>query len=381
MGNSRITHVITGLETGGAEMMLLKLIRESRDRIDHSVISLRGVGPVGERLVTEGVPVRALDLAGPRDALLVLPRLAVALKRSQPDLVQGWMYHGNLAASLGSLFSGNPWPTAWSIRCTIGNFRDELSATRSIFSATWALSRHPRAIIYNSAEARREHERAGYPANAGSVIPNGFDLVRFTPDSAVRAAERARIGVAKDQILIGLVARLHLMKDPGNFVAAADQIAREFPQTVFLIAGRGMPSLCEQVPALQPLAVALGPRLILLPEIAEVTPLLNALDIFALTSSYGEGFPNALGEAMAMALPAIATDVGDSAAVLGDFGLVVPPRQSAATAGAMRLLLEMNCSDRNSLGQKARARVIEHYSIQAVAARYENAWNSMAGKA
>jgi glycosyltransferase involved in cell wall biosynthesis len=377
----RLTHVISGLGIGGAETMLLKLIRASRARIAHTVIALRDWGPMGDLIAAEDVAVSAYGLSGPGSALAALPRFRATLKLSKPNLIQGWMYHGNLATSLGARLSGLNCPTAWSVRCTIGDFKDERSATRSMFLTTRLFADQPRAIIYNSVEAQREHEAAGYPASTGLVIPNGFDLASFTPDPAVRQSQRRQLGFRESDVVFGLVARLHPMKDPGNFLAAAAVVAREHTHARFVIAGRDMPRVAEEIESTRTFLAALGSRLTVLPELSNVVSLLNALDVFALTSSYGEGFPNALGEAMTMSLPAIVTAVGDGATVLGDCGIVVRPRQVTETADAMRRMLAMGEDHRRALGQKARARINDLYSIQAVAARYEATWATLARKA
>ena len=372
----RLTHVISGLSVGGAETMLLKLIRASRDRITHTVFALRDRGPIGDLIEAEGISVNAYDLSGIASALAASPKFCKALKLSEPDLIQGWMYHGNLAASLGVRMGGLSCPTSWSIRCTIGNFGTDLSATRSLFAATRLFSNQPRAIIYNSLEARGEHEIAGYPESTGIVIPNGFDLASFRPDPTVRDAERRRLGFTEDNIVFGLVARLHPMKDPGNFLAAASMIAERCPQARFVLAGRDMPRVGEVLDSTRALLAALGSRLTILPELSDVVPLFNALDVFALTSCYGEGFPNVLGEAMTMALPTIATDVGDSVEIMGNCGIPVRPREIAETAAAMRRMLTMDRDERLALGKRARARINEFYSIQAVTARYEAVWTA-----
>jgi glycosyltransferase involved in cell wall biosynthesis len=115
----------------------------------------------------------------------------------------------------------------------------------------------------------------------------------------------------------------------------------------------------------------LGPR----DDIARVMP---AFDLLTLTSSYGEGFPNVVGEAMACGVPCVVTDVGDSAALVGDAGDVVPPRQPAALADAWRRLLTEPVHERRARGERARARIMREFSLPAIVRRYEALYERIA---
>jgi glycosyltransferase involved in cell wall biosynthesis len=109
------------------------------------------------------------------------------------------------------------------------------------------------------------------------------------------------------------------------------------------------------------------------------TPALNAaLDMAVSASSYGEGFPNVLGEAMACGAPCVTTDVGDSALVVGDAGRVVKPNDPEALADAINDLLSLPASARQQLGAAARARIEAHFSLASVARQYAELYASLA---
>jgi glycosyltransferase involved in cell wall biosynthesis len=300
--------------------------------------------------------------------------LRTVLAGTRPDVVQGWMYHGNLAA----LAAPSRTPVVWNIRQSIGQLRREKAATAAVILAGAMLSRRPRAIVYNSAVSAREHESLGYRDDRTRLIPNGFDLERFRPESAARARLRASLGIPADALVVGLLGRFHPMKDHANFLAALGRVLPGTPSLHAVLAGRGL------VPGNAALMGLLPPgaeraRVHLLGEVADVPGLAAGLDVLCLSSGDGEGFPNVVGEAMACEVPCVVTDSGDAAAVVGDTGLVVPRADTAALAAALADMLGRSPEARAELGRAARRRVSERFSIASIAAQYEALYGEVRG--
>ena len=373
-------HVITGLTTGGAETMLLKLLSAASENMEHVVVSLGDEGTIGPRITALGVPVHCLGLKrnapNPFKALSIL-RLA---RRIDPQLIQGWMYHGNLMASMAA--SGLPKtksreqvPVLWNIRQTVYDLRNERWLTAKLIRLGAHFSARPAAIIYNSQTSAGQHETLGYRAGKRVIIPNGFDGQVLRPDDAARKAVRAELGVADDNILIGLVARYHPMKDHAGFLRAAAMVAQDHPQVRFALAGTGVsakqPQLAEGLKQ-----NGLQDRVTLLGERSDIPRLNNGFDISCSASAWGEGFSNAIGEAMACGVPCAVTDVGDSAYLVGDTGLVVPPREPQALANVIVRLIDTGSVGRRQLGAKARKRIETEYSLRAIVQRYENLYRT-----
>ena len=355
-------------------MMLLKLVCETQGAIQHSVISLRCRGTIGPQIEAVGGQVIALDLHGPLQSLMGLLRLRALLRQLQPDLLQGWMHHGNVAATLGSLLSGRRLPVAWSIRCTIDIFRERLR-TKLLVRASPLLSGNVGLIIYNSAPAQAQHEAIGY-AKRGIVLGNGFDTAKLSPDAAVRDSMRRQYGIAEDQTVIGYVGRLAPIKDLPTLFAAMAKVARERSDAAFVAIGRELPESAALLPQTRADIEALGDRLILLPEQTDVRPFYRMFDLFVLSSS-AEGFPNVIGEAMACALPCVATDAGDCRAIIADTGRVVPIRAPDALAAALLELLGLAPQARAEMGTQARARIEKDFSIGSIARAYEAGWRRL----
>lgn len=354
--------------------MLLKLIRETQPRVQHSVISLKGRGTVGSQIEAAGARVISLNLSSVWQSVLALFRLRTLLGELQPDLIQGWMHHGNVASSAAKLLWGSRIPVAWSIRCTINIFEERLR-TKLLVRASPALSAAAELIIYNSTPARTQHEAIGY-AKRGIVLGNGFDVRPAVADASLRKDMRRKFAIPEDRVVIGYVGRLARIKDLPTFFAAMAQLARMRPEITIMAIGRDLPRAPALVPEIRPDVEALGDRLLLLPEQTDILPFYRMLDVFVL-SSLAEGFPNVIGEAMACGVPCVSTDAGDCRTIIGDTGRVVPIRTPSALADAICGLLDLTPQTRAEIGLHARRRIEGNFSIGSIARAYETEWRRL----
>ena len=250
--------------------------------------------------------------------------MAGEIRRFRPDVVQTWMYHSDLIGGLAALLAGRP-PVIWGIRNAGLDPASSKWTTRRTRDLCALLSdRLPARIVSCSERGTQDHVRAGYSASRMVFIPNGFDLERFEPRPGHRDEFRREIDVPADAALVGMVARFHPAKDFPNFARAAAQAARDRPETWFVLCGDGVTSENQELTTWLREAGVLG-RTRLLGRRNDVARVLSALDVFTLSSAT-EGFPNALGEAMAAGLPCVTTDAGDCSSILGDAGIVVAPR-------------------------------------------------------
>ena len=372
----RILHIITGLGRGGAETMLAKLSLGG-GRHEHEVVSLGEIGPIGGQLASEGVSVHALRMGGVAGGIAALPRLVRLVRASRPQIVQGWMNHGNLAATAAHAMAGDGAPAlVWNIRQSLSAPGCDGWLTNRIIRANARLSHRPARILYNSVAGAVDHEAIGYRSEKRRIIPNGFDIDRFLPSPAARATTRRALGVADEDVLIGLVARVDPWKNHAGFLAAAAELRREGRAPRFLLAGKGASS--DNRDLLDLVARhGLKDHVLLLGERTDVPALTAALDIACIVS-HGEGFPNALGEAMACGVPCVVTDVGDCRAIVGDAGIVCASGSAVDIAAAMARLVDAGGEKRAELGRQARARIERHYSLQAVVAQYDALYEEVA---
>jgi len=351
-------------------MMLYKLLSElDRRRFASTVISMTELGTTGRRIAELGIPVRLLGIDAKSPGPGGLLRLVALLEREEPDILQTWLYDADLLGYLASRLRPRS-ALLWNIRCTPRereNHARHHFLTRTILPT---LSSRPHAIIVNSEAGKRLHSALGYRPARWAVIPNGFDLDLFRPSEGARRDVRLELGLPIHTPLIGLLARYDPMKDHATFVEAARLFATLRPDVRFLLAGRDVnghnPELARLVAE-----AGLGRSLYLLGERSDVPRFAAALDVLALTSAYGEGFPNVVGEAMASGVPCAVTAVGDSAEIVGGTGRIVPPRDPVALAEAWREILHLSPDARRALGLAARTRIGELFSLSVVARRYE----------
>lgn len=374
----RVAHLITDLSVGGAEMMLLRLVEKMDERSFSSlVISLTDIGPVGESIRKLGIPVEALGMQFGRPSPIAIAKLVGLLRSFGPQVVQSWLYHSDLLATLATGLSRKP-GLLWNLRCSDMDLTRYSRLTRWVVGACARLSHVPDVVVSNSDAGRRYHTGLGYRPKRWEVIPNGFDLDRFRPDLVARARLRAELGVPAEALLVGLVARHDPMKDHETFLRAAAQLRRSHSEVHFVLCGT---RVTMENPALSGWVRDLGLEgaAHLLGERHDVPVLTAALDI-ACSSSISEGFPTAVGEAMACGVPCVVTDAGDSAALLGDAGRVVPARDPASLAKAIDGLVALGPPGRGEMGVLGRDRIERRYSLPAVVSRYEKLYREIALK-
>jgi glycosyltransferase involved in cell wall biosynthesis len=250
----------------------------------------------------------------------------------------------------------------WSIRCSALDLNRYGVGLRAVVNACTLLSRRPDLVTANSAAGLASHLHIGYRPRRAEVTLNGIDVDEFKPDAAARRAVRTELGIPDDAIVLAHVARVDQMKDHGSFLAAM----AELPELHALLIGAGT----ENLPASRNI-FRLGRR-------HDVARLTAAADFVVSSSSFGEGFSNALAEGMACGLPAIATDVGDAALIVGDHGLIVPPGKPVALAAAIRTLAREPAEAHAERRARARARIVENFAMSRAVARYAALYASLA---
>ena len=368
--------MITGLQCGGAETVLARLVLETCSEFDHIVVVLRDEAYFGPVLRARGIAVHALDIGHRRGMFGGMSALVRIIRRERPEIVHTWMYHADLLGGLAARLAGVP-SVVWGIRNT--NL-DVAAIGRSARFAAWACarlsSRVPHIITCNSYEAECVHTAFGYRAARFRIIPNGCDIERFRPDPAVREATRAVFAVAPCEVLIGMVARWDTQKDHANLLNAMGRVAKQRQDVRLLLAGAGMDwanaQLVEGVRA-----AGLDGRVILAGQRDDVPAIMNALDLHVL-SSLGEAFPNVVAEAMSCGTPCVVTDVGDAARIVGDTGWIVRPRDSLALATAIEIaLVALEKYGRQALGNRCRTLIVENFVMTRMTEAYAGLWREL----
>ena len=372
----RIVHIIVGLDVGGAELMLkrLALSFQEHPRYEHCVISLTSIGTVGEQLRNAGIEVRSLGMSSFAALPVTIWRLFLLIRSLRPAVVQTWMYHADFLGGWVGRFLGCK--VVWGIRST--------GIPQRWDSLTWWLVRFnaicshflPHNIICCAESAKQAHTAIGFASRKMVVIPNGYDFSDFSFNSADRELVRKRLGFKPSDIVIGVVGRFDALKDFQNFIVAAKFTALECPEVKFLMVGRGLESgnliLREWIAA-----EGLDEKFSLVGQQAHIPSYLSAMDLFCLSSKM-EAFPNVVVEAMAIGLPCVVTNAGDAAAIVGEWGWVIPVKNPIALSRGLVQACLLSASERLSVGEKGAQQVRAKYDIDTIRRQYESLYGELA---
>lgn len=357
----KVLFLTLSLNHGGAERQLVILAKGLHKRgHEVSVAVFNPNGPFEKDLKESGIPVITLNMCRRWDIIHAISHLITVLRFQKPDILHSYLGGPNILTILLKVVLPSNTRIVWGIRASNVNLREYSLIDRVTYYLERVLSGFSDHIIVNSSSGLEYASQKGFPRGKMVVIQNGIDTDRYFIDRSAGKKIRAEWGIKDHETLIGLVGRLDPMKDHPVFLKAASFIARDKKDIRFVCIGNGTESYRFK---LLSLSKALGlDRIMLWTGSRDDMPAVyNAMDIIVSSSAYGEGFPNVIGEAMACGVPCVVTDVGDSAYVVGDTGIVVSPRDPDALAGGMKNLLD---SDLTALGLKARQRVVENFNLE-----------------
>jgi glycosyltransferase involved in cell wall biosynthesis len=354
----RLFFLIRSLEAGGAERQLIELMRGlDKQRFSVAVATFYDGGAFRSEVeAIEGVRLYSLGKRTRWDLAGFFYRLLGLIRREQSDIIYGQLWTANVVALAAGRLSRKR--VVWSVRAASTDFTQYDRLAKWLFDLSALLSRFPDLIIANSFAGREYHIENGFARQNLIVIPNGIDTDRYLFDPAARGRIRGEWGVREDEKVIGMMARIDPMKDHGMFLEAAASLAAARQDIRFVCVGGGEPAWVERMHETSR-ALGLEGRVIWAGFRRDVGECYSAFDLLV-SSSYGEGFPNVVAEAMSTGLECVVTDVGDSAVIIGDTGRVVPPKDVPALAAACEALLAKS-SDRSAT---ARERIVREFSIR-----------------
>lgn len=364
-----VTHIITGLERGGAERFLFNLLSSTLNgKIKNHVISLMSEGYYGPLLKEKKISLDCLNLNRGQINFKSLKILKNILKNQKPDIIQGWMYHGNLAALVGNAMIKKKTKVFWNIRLSLEAFSQMKIKTRLVIKLGALLSKKINAIIYNSTRSRLQHRKIGFSKNNDYFIPNGFDIEKWQPNENTRYKIRNSLNISDKKRIIGYVGRGEAQKDLPNLFKAFDILKRKYPDVILIAVGKDLKKYATNFD-----------KIIFLGERSDVNYLMKSFDFLCL-SSKAEGFPNVIGEAMLSGLPCVTTDTGDAKEIVGETGWVVPINNPILLSNCLYKVLKIPLDEFQMYGKKAREKIIKNYNINYVKNEYTSLYHSIYNK-
>jgi glycosyltransferase involved in cell wall biosynthesis len=366
----RIVHLISGLGVGGAELTLQSLVRDLEKRGHVSIIiSLSELGEIGKELRASGYQVIALGWRSNTFPPLGFLHLVRRIRKLKPNILQTWMYHADFVGALVALVSPGL-RLIWNVRGTGVDRYDLPWRTRLLIRVNAWLSRIPNAVVFNSRRGHSAHRQLGYHMKSSEVIVNGIQGDRFIFDIEAGQRIRQELNLPGHVLLLGTVGRYHPVKGFDLLIQAFSMVAKDHSEIHLVMIGKDL------VPQNNELALLIDQEgLIDRVKFVGVQSNLNgwysAMDAFVL-SSLSEGFPNVVVEAMACQTPCIVTDVGDSAEIVGQLGMITNPGDVVSLAKAIRSIIALSPQERTVRGTSSRQRVLELFSFDVMVDRYEN---------
>jgi glycosyltransferase involved in cell wall biosynthesis len=216
----------------------------------------------------------------------------------------------------------------------------------------------------------------GFNFRRWQFVPNGVDTAMFHPDPNGSARLKTALGLMPNDLIVGSVGRFHPQKDYPTLLRALAMVMRTDPRVHAVIVGSSLDSANRALTKLATL-LRIRERIHLLGPRSDTQSILAGFDLFVLASAFGEACPTVLVEAMACGVPCVATDIGDSAQIIGDTGKIVAARDPSALAAACsEMLADRSASSREA----ARQRVLEGYSLERMTKGYADVFESLINK-
>lgn len=363
----RVLQIIPTLDRSGAEKQLVLLATGlPKDRFEVEVAALTRLGPLEADLRAAGVPVTLLAKRHKVDPLALF-RLARFIKDRRFDVVQTWLFAGNVYGRLAARRARVPIVITTEMAVDLWKSRTHLNIDRRLARWTDVLVGNSQAVV------DFYRERAGVPAAKLRMIHSGIGDEVIPTDAG--ADVRAELGIPPSSRLIVYIGRLAEQKGLDVLLRALDLLQHVRPDYLTLIVGDG-----PIRPKIEGLARAfeLGPKVRVLGHRNDATRLLAAADVLVLPSRY-EGLPNVVLEAMRFEKPVVATRAPGTTEVVadGETGVLVPINDAAALAQALRALLDDPERCRR-LGAAGLRRVREHFRVETMIERFSALYEELA---
>ena len=372
----KVAHISTGLETGGAEVQLLRLLTDiDKSKFEMIVISLHNETYLADRIRELGLPVYSLQLK--KNPLNVRKAYSI-LKEFNPDVIHGTMYEGGVVGTLFNKFLPKKPPVIWTVHEPLEHY-DKEPIRKRLQLRTWGLiSKLPACMMYVSNLNKEQHVAWGFNNDKSIVIPNGVDTSKCFPNRPAGLKVRHSLGIPDDAFVIGKIARFHRQKNHIGFMHSAAILAKTHPHVHFMLVGTNVDENNEELVSLSK-ELGLEDKVHMLGNREDIPDVVNAFDLATLTS-FGEAFPLTLGEAMVSGIPCAATDVGDNDYIIGDTGLITPIGDDEAMAAAWQKMVEIKTNTPETyaqMGQAARQRTLDNFTLEQQVKQHEDLYRNL----
>ena len=363
----RLVHVfflIRSLNVGGAERQLVELSKRlDPNRFTITIGLFYDEGELRKELYgAHNVKFLPLNKSGRWDFLRFVCHLRSCLRDLAPDIVYSFLPEANLVGLIAGRLARIP-SIVWGVRASDMDIKQYHWLFGVSLRMCALLSSFPDLIVSNSFAGLKYHKNIGYNGRDMIVVHNGIDTAKFRPDRDLGKKVRLEWGIKDNEILIGIVARLDPMKGHLIFLQAVEVFLEKYFRVRFVCVGDGTESYKSKLHSFEDKLGLVG-SVIWTGKRTDLPAVYNAIDIVTSSSVYGEGFSNVIGEAMACGVPCVVTDVGDASDIVGDNGVVVPPKNSKALAEGWLCMIELSQNGNHLRSKEARSRILTEFGSE-----------------
>lgn len=351
-----ILHIITSLESGGAQTSLHRLLRFSSSNVDNYLIVLKDESDFYDLSILSNKRILFLDINSLYSLLIGLKKSVSFILKNKIEILHSWLPHSDIFASFIKFFL----PTKkiiWSIRFSELNRKNTKISTLIIIEILKYLSFIiPSVIIFCSKRSLDFYSKKGFNKKKLTLIYNAVDS-NFLKTKDINEYEKNN----DELFTFGSLSRYHPIKDHVTLFEAFALLPSNLRKRIkLLLAGKGLDKenlelinlINKYIPDI---------KVELYGEIKNVNKYLLSLNIFTL-SSLSEGFPNVLAESMALGVPCISTDAGDAYKIIGKYGWVVPVKNSIKFSEAILSAYKLSSQEIEELSSNAKKRIELYFS-------------------
>ena len=365
---TNLIFLTTTIDCGGAEKLLLDLVKQLANDYKITVIYIIGEGTYKTELILSGAEVFKLNLNS-------LIRTIKILCKNPKTILQGWMYHGNIVATILHLISLGKGKLSWALHHSANNYANESLKHFLLLKLTAFLSSLPKAIIFVSEIIKQEHIQHGYSNDNMRVIHNGIDTSLFKRNEETAYLLRQSLNIPNDTVTIGIVGRNHPVKDYRTFFRASYVLLKKHQNLHIIIVGRDI-SFSQFSNQLKDLNFEDINRIHLLGERNDVPQILSIIDVFVLTS-VSESFALSLIEALAAGCCCVSTDVIFFSNLFSKALSTFPPYNYQALVDSVEHYLNMSKEQRDNIAIEAKLQIEKYYPLSQTINNYKRLWNSI----
>lgn len=364
----KILHIITGLNGGGAEMMLYRIIKHSPNPADHRVVSLLSGGIFYRKIKDLGCIVESLDMT--KNPLTFSPfRLLRIIKDARPDAIQCWMFHANIIGGFFGRLAGVK-NIVWGIHHTMTKHDRKISHVINKICALMSYN-FCKTVICCGLRPLELCKQTGYCQKKLKCVFNGFESDSFFYDSEGRSKIRKEFGIPEDSFVVLNMAAYRPQKNHEGVLRIFSKLCKKNKNSWLILAGSDI----KKEGRLADISKKLGidEKIVFAGYRTDTRALYSAADVVIL-ASFTEGFPNVIGEAMLCEKVFLSTDVGDCAYMFGHRDWAFELSDEDGFAEKLFEFSKMPESELKACGQECRKRIVDNFGIEKIYGEYAETW-------